>query len=413
MEREILYLKVSSFPIAVERLRDPSLRGRPVATCTAGPGRSLLQAVSPEARSEGLLRGMPRHEALRACPALKIIPPDPALYHRAAGSLFHLLETCSPLVEPASPGALFLDLSGTRRLLGPARDVACKIRMEVQSRLGLGARLGVASNKLMSRIAVKVIPESGLCGVFHGGEKQFLEPLTVSLLPAARPPAQAERLRELNIEKVSHLLPIPLPALRLAFGRTSLPLFRQARGLDASPVRAPSRAPRVTVEETLPEESNEDAYLLSVLQELAEEAGERLRGMRATAGRMELELQYADALLAQRAYRLQLPTHLDLLLFQAAHRLLLETARRRTRIRRIAVHCTHLVFLSRQPELFAEGILSPSAARRQALQQAMDEIRSRFGKGSIRCGTQRKGERGRSRSPVQSSEAENDRAEKA
>jgi len=400
MERDILYLKVSSFPIAVERLRDASLRGRPVATCSTGTGRSLLQAVSSEARTEGLFKGMPRHDALRTCPGLKLLSPDPALYHRAAGSLFHLLEDFSPLVEPASPGALFLDLSGTCRLLGPARDVAWRIRREVRNRLGLTARLGVAPNKLMSRIAVKVIPESGLCDVFPGSEKDFLEPLIVSFLPAARPPAPAERLRELNIEKVAHLLPIPLPALRLAFGRTSLPLFRQARGLDTSPVRAPSRVPCITAEETLPEESNEDALLFSVLQELAEEAGERLRAIRSTAGRMRLEIQYADAVLAQRSCRLRPPTHLDLFLFQATHRLLLDAAQRRTRIRRITIHCTHLACLSQQPELFAGGTLSPSAARREALQQALDEIRSRFGKESIRLGKEKSGKRDEQRNPV-------------
>ena len=383
MEREILYLKVPCFPVSVERLRDPSLGERPVAICAAGSGRSLLQTVSTEARREGLFKGMPRHEALRTCPGLKILPPDPALYNRAAGSLFQLLTAHSPLVEPARPGSLFLDLSGTRRLFGPARDLAWKLRKEVHIRLGLGVRLGMAANKLMSRIAVRVIPENGLCDVFPGGERHFLEPQDVSVLPAARPVVQAERLRDLNIEKVIHLLPVPLPALRLAFGRVGLPLFRQARGLDASPVRIPPRVPRITEEETLPEESNEDAFLLSVLQGLAEGVGERLRGMKATAGRVELEIQYADTNLARRACRLFPPAELDLSLFQAAHRLLIQAVQRRVRIRRITLHCTQLAHLSGQMELFPADPLSPFFQREKALQQTVDEIRSRFGKKMI------------------------------
>jgi DNA polymerase-4 len=395
MQREILYLKVPSFPVAVEQLRDSSLRGRPVAICATGPGRTLLRAVSPEARREGLFKGMLRQEALRACPGLRLLPPNPELCVRFTRLLFGLLAAYTPLVEPSRPGSLFLDLSGTRRLFGPARDLASKARKEILKRVGLEPRLGLAANKLLSRIATKVSPESSLCDVFPGGERHFLEPLDVTVLPAVRAPNCAERAQELNIEKVSHLLPIELPALQLAFGRHSLALYRQARGLDVSPVRPPSRCPRITEEETLPEESNEEALLLTVLKGLAEEAGRRLRHMKATAGRMELELQYADTVLAQRACRLQPPTHLDASLFQEACRLLELAAQRRVRIRRLTIHCTQIVIQALQPALFPDDLLFSFAWRQEALQQALDEIRDRFGKKAIQQGERlkAKGER--------------------
>ena len=386
MEREILYLKVPSFPVAVEQLRDPSLKGRPVAICTNGPGRTLLRAVSPEARGEGLYKGMLRQDALRSCPDLRLLPPNPELYERITRLLFGLLTAYTPLVEPTRPGSLFLDLSGTRRLFGPARDLAWKVRKEMRERVGLEPRLGLAANKLLSRIATRVIPENSLCDVFPGGERHFLEPLDVTVLPALRAPACNERVRELNIEKVSHLLPIQLPALQLAFGRHSLALYRQARGLDVSPVRPPSGSPRITEEETLPEESNEDVLLFAVLQGLAEEAGRRLRRMKATAGRMEIEIDYADAVLAQRACRLQPPTHLDAALFESARRLLELAARRRVRIRRITIHCTQIAIQPLQATLFPDDILFSLSWRQEALQHALDEIRTRFGKEAIQKG---------------------------
>jgi DNA polymerase-4 len=393
MEREILYLKVPSFLVVVEQLRDPSLKGKPVAICTTGPSRALLRAVSPEARREGLFKGMLRQEALRSCPDLRLLPPNPELSVRVTRFLFGLLAAYTPLIEPTRPGALFLDLSGTRRLFGPARDLAGKVRKELRDRLGLQPRLGLAANKLLSRIAAKVMPESSLCDVFPGGERHFLEPLDVTVLPAVRVPTCTKRVHELNIEKVSHLLPIQLPALQLAFGRHSLALYRQARGLDASPVRPPPRSPRITEEETLPEESNEDALLLAVLQGLAEEAGSRLRHMKATAGRMELEIQYADAVLAQRACRLQPPTHLDSSLFENACRLQELAAQRRVRIRRITLHCTQIEIQPHQPTLFPEDLLFSLAWRQEALQHALDEIRSRFGNEAIWRGRQAKGQR--------------------
>lgn len=355
MEREILFLKIPSFPIALERARDPSLRGRPVAVCQAGTGgQGLLQAVSAEARREGLFKGMPRRKALEQCPGLRIVRPDPALYLRAAGALFGLLSNYSPLVEPARPGALFLDLSGTGRLFGPARDLAWKIRGEVARRLNLEPRLGMATNKLLSRIATKVLAGSGLCDVFPGGESHFLGPLDVELLPAARPPERAERLRELNLRRVEDLLAVPLRALEVAFGSAavSLSLYRQARGLDASPVRPPRQTPRVTEEETLAEESNEDACLLAALQGLAEGAGRRLREMRALARRMEIEVEYADGVLAAGMARLVPPADLDGRLAEAARGLFERMVRRRVRVRRIALHCTELVPVPRQLSLF-------------------------------------------------------------
>lgn len=359
MVREIVFLKIPSFPIALERARDPSLRGRPVALCQAGTGgQELLQAVSAEARREGLFKGMPIRKALERCPGLRIVRPDLALYRRAQGALFGLLSNYSPLVEPARPGALFLDLTGTGRLFGPARDLAWKIRGEVLRRLELEPRLGMATNKLLSRIAAKVLAVSGLCDVFPGGESHFLGPLDVELLPAARSPERAERLRELNLRRVEDLTAVPLRALEVAFGSqaVSLSLYRQARGLDASPVRPLRQAPGVTEEETLAEESNEDACLLAVLQGLVEAAGRRLRAMRALARRMELEVEYADDVRAAGMVRLEAQDEdatLDVRLAEAARGLFDRVVRRRVRIRRVALHCADLVPVPRQLSLFA------------------------------------------------------------
>jgi len=391
MDREILYLKVPAFPVAVARLLDPRLRGRPLAVCTAGPGANPLQAVSEEARAEGLVPGMPRRQALALCPALRTLPPDPVRTRQAAAALFRLLSEHAPLVEPARPGSLFLDLSGTRRLAGPARDLAWRFRGEIRKRLDLTTvRLGLATNKLVSRVAVKTAPREGLCDVFPGGEGPFLEPLDVTVLPAARPLPTARRLQELNIRKGKHLLGIPLPALRLAFGRDGLTLFRQVRGLDASPVRPPSRLPRVLEEETLPEEGNEDGVLRLVLRGLAEQAGRKLRSMRAGTGRLEMDVLYADGTAARRTARIRPPARLDDTLYRNALELLEQTVRRRVRLSRITLHCVELRADPGQGALFPPEALFPAAdLSRRALQQAVDHIRDRFGTEAIRWGVTR------------------------
>ena len=169
------------------------------------------------------------------------------------------------------------------------------------------------------------------------------------------------------------------------------------------------QTPRITEEETLPEESNEDALLLSALRGLAEAAGRRLRGMEALAGRMELEVQYGDTVIERRSSRLEPRTDLDVCLFLAASRLFERAAaQRRVRIRRVALHLLQIDPLPRQLSLFSEesfffreaignatsalpgshkGLSLPGQERAlRNLQQALDEIRSRFGKEAIRRG---------------------------
>ena len=110
-------------------------------------------------------------------PGLEASPPEPRTLREDHKAPLRPSAAYTPLVEPTRPGSLFLDLSGTHRLFGPARDLAAKARKEIRNRVGLEPRLGLAANKLLSRIATKVTPESSLCDVFPGGERHFLEPL--------------------------------------------------------------------------------------------------------------------------------------------------------------------------------------------------------------------------------------------
>src|SRR5258706_4793256 len=295
MDRSVLNVDIAAFSISVERVIDSSLRGRPVLLAPPGSARAPVLVVSQEAAREGVRVGMPLPVALRRCPGAMVLHPNEGLYRRATGAVLALLGGYSPLIEPAALGQTFVDLTGTGRLFGAAQDAAARIRREIEARLRLRPTVGVATSKLVSRVAARVIRPDGLCDVFPGSEAPFLAPLPVGLLPAAHGTTR-ERLLDLNVGRVADLLRFSPLQLGVAFGAHGGRLRCEALGVDASPVRPPEASPAVVEEETLAEDSNEEAALLRALFGLCERSGARLRRLRAPAGRLRVTLRRNDGL---------------------------------------------------------------------------------------------------------------------
>ena len=236
---------------------------------------------------------MPLARAIRICRDLTVLPPNEPLIRRASDAILTILSGYSPLLEPAGPGHVFLDMTGTRRLFGEAVNSADRIQREVRERLRLASTLGVASNKLVSRVAARVIRPDRLYDVFPGSEAPFLAPLEVDLLPGLDPPSR-ETLAELNVERVRDLAALTIFHLRILFGKRAWRFFREARGIDESPVRPPEQAPAVREEETLAEDSNEEAVHREILDRLVVRSAARIRRMGAEARRVAVRIGYAD-----------------------------------------------------------------------------------------------------------------------
>jgi DNA polymerase-4 len=387
MDRSVLHLDIAAFPIAIERVIEPSLRGRPVVLAPPGSARAPVLVVSREAAQEGVRAGMPLPLALRRCPSAAVLHPNEQLYRRATGAIFALLGGYSPLIESAALGQTFLDLTGTTRLFGAAQDVAARIRREIEARLRLRPTVGLATSKLVSRVAARVIRPDGLCDVFPGSEAPFLAPLPVELLPAARSETR-ERLSDLNVGRVADLLRFSQAQLQIAFGPHAGRLRSQALGIDASPVRRPEAAPAVVEEETIAEDSNEEAALLRALFGLCERAGARLRRLRVRAGRLRVTLRHSDEVLARREEKLATPAAADLLLFARARAICDQARARRVRVRWIELRCLEVARGPRQMALFELEAFDDRASNgaAESLAEAIDRIRERFGEKAIVAG---------------------------
>lgn len=379
-----MHLSIPAFPVALARVADPLLRERPVAVVPGHSDRALLQSVSREARSDGVSEGMSVYRARRLCPALILLPPDPELIARGTRSLLEITGNYSPVSEPASQGRLFLDMTGCRRLFGPARDLAARLDKELAARLRLQGTIGVAGNKLVSRIASGYLDNPGVCDVLRGSERSFIAPLPVTVLPGVGHSRKAVLMQDLNLQRVEEVADLSIAQLRLAFGPFAPLLLQRASGFDPSPVQPPKRIPEVSEESFLDEEANDDQLLLAELCRLVEGCGLRLRRAGKSAGRMALTVNYADGVAEQRVSTLPAAVNHDLLIFEVAEELFRKACQRRVRVKGLKLVCSRFAIENRQMDLFNEQEALP--LRQDALQGALDRLREKHGMDSVRWG---------------------------
>jgi DNA polymerase IV len=378
MEREIIYMTVPAFPVAVERVVHPELRGRPVVVAPLSAARSIVTALSAEAWNAGIRKGMALSKAARYCRNMIVLPPNEPLYLRASRAIFRVLENFSPVLEPSGHGHAYLDITGTCRLLGPPRDAAWKAQKEIRQQLRLDTSLGVASNKMVSKIASEVIRPAGLQDVPHGNESNFISPLPVRLLPGIGPQTEGQ-LEDLNIRIIHDIATMRLEHLSLAFGRLGFLIHQRAQGIDSTPVVPMRAVPALELEKILPEDSNDYELLKGMLRYLCDRAGEQLREKRQRAGKGALRIRYADYQEDGRKLKLTPPLQSSAALYAQALPVLNLILKRRTRVRSMHLRLTDFTFGLVQLDLFA----GPSTDRRAKLESALDKLRRRYGKAVV------------------------------
>lgn len=384
MERTILHLAIDSFPIQAERLRCPKLEKRPIALVPAGSQRPRVVLTSREAREAGITAGTPLVHARRLCGDLIALPLDRDFYGGIGESIFRRLAPFAPIVEPGgtaglgvASGRFFLDLTGVARTHPETRDRAVRAGRDVEASFRLHPTLGVAANKLVSRVAAQVAaPDGDLLEVSTGSEAFFLAPLSVSVLPAARGTAVAERLDLLNVRSVREVQALSLAHLTGAFGAEGALLWSQARGVDPTPVRAPEARPRVMVDETLGQETNDSRALEAHVARLACELGAGLRARREGVLRLALGVEYADGHEGHARRTFPEPLRSTAAIALAASALLVRAVTRRVRVRRLRLSAWGATAAAEQLTLW-------SSDPKTSLTSAIDRARARFGAGAL------------------------------
>jgi len=382
----VLFVDPPAFCTTVEGLIAPALRTRPVAVAPPGADRATILALSAEARLAGIERGMLVRQALKRCPDLVLLAPNPRLYARASRALHEVLRIYAPVIEPHGYGHAFLDLTGTGRLFGPPVDVAARVQREVRERLRLPLSVGVAANKLVSQAATTVVKPEPLLEVPGGGEASFLAPHPLDVLPDLHP-RMRRRLDDYQLDLIGEVAAITESALCAVFGGAGRMLRAQARGIDPRPVLSPERQAEFHVAHALATDTNDLGVLYPLLRVLGERLGRRLRRRGLVARRLHVALSYADHTDATRAVPLKAAT-LDVELWEAARRAFALANAKRLAVRSVSLTLDRIVEAETQMELW-DVMTSHPAPSPRALQHALDRISTRYGARALTTGAVR------------------------
>jgi len=385
-ERSIIHLNVADFAVAVERVVDSRLRGRPVIIVPQGAVRAVVYDMSEEAYKSGVRKKMPLTRALRYCPDAAVLPPNPHRYERAMAQFIKHLLPYSPLVEIADyNGHLFLDATGTGKLFGPTPDVAWRIRKAVRTDMGFDPIWSVASNKMVAKVATRIVKPTGEYIVGAGDEAAFLKPLPLSLIPGIEHD-DLKRFFEFNITCAGHVANLLLEQLEVLFGPRSLSLYDVVRGIDQSPVfPVGQKRPVVCFDYEFGNDTNDVTKVENTLYCLVEQAGHNLRKLQLAAKRVKVVIDYSDGGRTDRQTRVKLPTANDCHLFAAAKTALKHAWKRRVRIRYLRLICDHLTCPPPvQMDLFTEYKKEKKIS--DSLIATLDAVRLRFGFNAVRIG---------------------------
>lgn len=378
MDRSIIHINVADFAAAVERRLDRRLEGRPLIIAPQGAVRATVYDMSEEAYQAGVRKGMPLGRAVRLCRDMVVRPPQPARYEQAMADLLRQALPYSPLIEPGEcDGHLFVDVTGTSRLFGPAVDVAWRLRRQSRSELGLDPIWALAPNKLVAKVASRLVKPTGEYIVAPGEEEAFLAPLPVWLIPGIES-TDLLRLRDLNLNRVDQITRLGPGHLEVALGARAAFVQRAVRGQDDAPVQPVGRKPpRIVLDHTFGTDTHAPAELEARLYALVEKAGRELRRQGRVARRVVVTADYSDGRRCIRQVSVAPPTANDLALFPPARRALDLAVTRRTRVRHLRLVCDRLVFPPAQMPLFEEE--RRTVVRQDHIIAAMDRIRERFG----------------------------------
>ncbi len=390
MERQIVCYEVPAFEIALARVAEPGLRGRPVAIAPVHHPRTLLADVSLEAVAEGLSPGMPLTVARRLCPGLRVLSPDTRRVQAGQQQILTVLQRYVPLWERVTPGAVLCDLTGTERLFGRALDIGVRIEKEVAQRYQLGGVMGVGTNRLVAQLAAGLVHPIQAYDVWPGSEERFVRPLPVERLPVGNDPeerALRRQLCDLHLMTFGELAAIPYAALELAFPRHAPQLAQWARGADATPLRLPRQQSAVERYRTLSPDSIDHRMVEAQLYGVLEEICATVRARRRACRSLTVLVTYANGQHVTRRGTLTRSSCWEVDWWPVVERLVTTLVQRRLRIRALGLRAEHLEPLVEQLTLFPDSDVEGRPRERDhRLARALDQLKARFGQMAVQWG---------------------------
>ena len=302
--RAIVHLDLDAFFAAVEVLENPDLADKPLLIGGKPQERGVVATASYPARAHGIRSAMPMSRALQLCPEAIVLPPRLGHYRGYSRRVMAILRQISPLTEQMSIDEAYLELTDLVKVWEEAIEIASRLQRQVREKVGLSASLGVATNKLVAKIASDRDKPGGLTVVRPGEEPAFLAPLSVRVLWGIGPKT-AEELGKMGVTTVGQLAQLPQATLRARFGTHGTAMARQAQGIDTRPLVTEHERKSIGQERTFVRDISDWGALKQHLWSMSRNVAQHLKKAKLAAG--TVKLRYADFTTLTRQMTLAVP----------------------------------------------------------------------------------------------------------
>lgn len=372
-KRIIAHFDLDAFFVSVECIRDPSLKGKPLIVGGHNE-RGVVAACSYEARKYGIHSAMPMKTAMRLCSHAIVVGGSRGEYSRFSRWVTEIIASKAPLFEKASIDEFYLDLTGMEKYFQPYQWTI-DLRQHIMDETKLPISFALASNKLIAKIATNEAKPNGYMHVPDGREQEFLAPLKVSKIPGVGEHTY-QGLRELGIETIKDLSEKPIAFLETHFGKYGAELWNKARGLHYGEVISYHEAKSISTENTFHENIGNTETLLNELVKQTEKIAFELRQDNKMAGCIAVKIRYPNFETTSRQTTIPYTFYDDELILKAKE-LFNKLYRKGEPVRLLGIRFSELTNEAVQTNLFND------VAKKTELYKAIDEVKNRFGSGSI------------------------------
>ena len=371
--RIISHFDLDSFFVSVEVLNDPSLKGKPVIV--GGSERGVVAACSYEARKFGIHSAMPSAKAKQLCPHAIFIKGHYADYSKYSRWVTQIIASKAPLFEKASVDEFYLDLTGMDKFFKPLQWTI-DLRKLIIEETRLPISFGLASNKMMAKMATNQAKPNGFLQIPFGKEKDFLAPLPVADIPGVGEQTNLI-LRAMGIEKIRQIEEAGPEIMENKFGKWGIDLWHKSQGIHLREVTPYHEAKSISSENTFEENKTDNSFLKKELVRLTEKICFELRQDEKVAGCVAVKIRYPDFETTSRQTTIPY-TNADDAIIPIVKDLFQKLYKKDRAVRLLGVKLSELTNDAVQTNLFDD------LERKVDLYKAIDEVKNRFGKSFVK-----------------------------
>ncbi len=372
-QRLIAHFDLDTFFVSVELLKQPELRGKPVYV--GGTERGVVTSASYEARKFGVRSGMPSWKAKQLCPQAIALGWSRGEYSRYSRWVTQIIAAKAPLFEKASIDEFYIDLTGMDKFFN-ALQWTVDLRQQIIDETTLPISFGLASNKMMAKIATDEAKPNGYLQVPFGKEKEFLAPMAVSKIPGVGEQTH-EVLKAMGITIIQHIAERSIEELEERLGKWGVDLWKKSQGIHYGEVSPYHEAKSVSTENTFDENKTDIDFLMSELVRMVERICYELRQDGKVAGCVAVKIRYPNFETTSRQTTIPY-TCADDEVIPVAKDLFKKLWKKGTPIRLLGVRLSELTNDAVQTNLFND------VERKTDLYKAIDNVKERFGKASVK-----------------------------